>query len=453
MTEISNRYLSQLFFNKMFCLIFFALLALLTEHFFKDFLLFSLSWKQHHGFRDSLAMLPLLMIIHLCLQSFVKSKGLSNILIPFFFSLVFLFLSPIPSIAFLYIAFFSVLFFMEKYTKHSKAFNALLLFLIISLVLIPMYLYTFKIELTPLQIYFLVVLKSCLLMRVISWFIDRRVYNRVTYGTFSEFIEFIFCPIFFIFPGQIQFFQFDYFHKNKNHEPEEINYITILWLGIWGFFLMVLYSRLDYFFWHKYYSIPFWIETYGYWQVQFVIGLFWLFLVYFQQTAGMAYQVSLARVMGYNFKYDMHWPLLARSPLDYLRRHSSYVRDYIVEMGLKPIALLSMRKGLSSNITIPLASVLSYAIFISVQTGYRPDYNRSWAVTLIMILFLMLFISLPYLHSFSKKAFLKNHVPSDNLLSSAHFKSLKLWTLKDWLMWLGTLILLGIFKMFLGLAK
>ncbi len=453
MTELNNKYLNQLFLNKMFCLIFFALLALLAEHFFKDFLLFSLSWKQHHGFRDSLAMLPLLMIVHLMIQNFVKSKGIQNILIPLFYALVFLFLSPAPGISFLYILFFSAIFFLEKFSKDSKGINALLIVLIAFLVFIPMYLYTFKIDLSPLQIYFLVVLKSCLLMRVISWFIDRRVYKRVGYSSFSEFIEFIFCPIFFIFPGQIQFFLFDYFHKNKNHNPEKINYVTILWLGIWGFFLMVLYSGLDYFFWQKYSKIPFWIETYGYWQVQFVIGMFWLFLIYFQQTAGMAYQISLARLMGYDFKYDMHWPLLARSPLDYLRRHSSYVRDYIVEMGLKPGALFSMRKGMSTAITIPLMSVLSYAVFISMQTGYRPDYNRSWSVTLTMILFLMLFISLPYLHSFSKNAFFKNHVSSDNLLSASHFKSLKLWTLKDYLMWIGTLILLGIFKMFLGIAK
>lgn len=434
---------------KIFSLLIIAFLAFLAEDNFRKIFLFSLNLGYRSGIWNSLSLLPLLIVFHLFIQKTIQK----NILIPLFFLGMFLILSPMVSIASLYILFFIALYYIEKLSRTKKIVGPLLITIITLMIFVPLTIYTFRITITPMQTYFLILFKSCFLMRFLSWYIDRRVYERSNFDSLFQYLEFIFCPVFFIFPGQIQFFMYDYFHKSKTSDSEKMNFPLILWLSVWGIFLMIIYSLMDQYFWKYFNHIPEWMQHYGFWSVQLTIGFYWLIVIYIQQTAGMAYQVSLARLMGYNLKYDMHWPLLARSPLEYLRRHSSYVKDYIVEMGLKPMALLALRKGYRAKLIFPIVSVISYVFFISIQTGYRPDYNRQWSVTGVMIVFLVFAILISYFHAFITRVLKLNPIIPETFLTDDSKKLLKHWNITDFLMWIMTLFVLSFYKMLLGIVK
>lgn len=449
MTKNRESLFERVYLPKILCLVIIAIIGFLAEDNFRKVFLYSLNLGYRSGIWNSLSLLPLLLILHLYIQKTLQKK----ILVPLYFLGIFLLLSPMVSIACLYIIFFIGLYYIERLSRTKKIIGPVLMSIITLMIFVPLSLYTFRISITPMQTYFLILFKSCFLMRILSWYIDRRVYERSTFDSLSEYVEFIFCPVFFIFPGQIQFFMYDYFHKSKASDTEKINAPLIIWLGVWGFFLMIIYSLMDQYFWRYFNDIPGWMQHYGFWSVQLTIGLYWLIVIYVQQTAGMAYQVSLARVMGYNLKYDMHWPLLARSPLDYLRRHSSYVKDYIVEMGLKPIALVSLRKGYSANLIFPIASIISYSFFISIQTGYRPDYNRQWVVTGVMIAFLVFAILISYFRTFIIRVLKLNPIAPETLLTEDSGKVLKHWNITDCLMWIMTIFVLSFYKMLLGIVK
>lgn len=452
MENIESSRLKNSLLVKILCLILIAIIGFIVEKFFHDIFLFSLSMGYKTGIWNFLWMLPVLLVVHVLIQQKVSLKKF----IPLYFLLIFLLLSPLMAISLLYILFFISLYYIEKYSRTSKVLGPVLISIFTLMIFVPLSLYTFKMTLTPIQTYFLILFKSCFLMRVLSWYIDRKVYQRTHFDTLSEYVEFIFCPIFFIFPGQIQFFLFDYFHKNKtivSHSENSLDSVQVVWLAVWGYFLMIIYSLMDHYFWNQYNNIPGMFKLYGFWPSQLMIGFYWLIVIYVQQTAGMAYQVSLGRVMGYNFKYDMHWPLLARSPLDYLRRHSSYVKDYIVEMGLKPLALFSLRKGYAQSLVVPVTSIAAYSFFIMIQTGYRPDYNRAWGVTFVMIGFLVFAIAISYYRTFFGKHFTKLDQTPESLLSDSSYKKLKNWNALDYLKWALTLVVLSSYKMLLGLAK
>ena len=121
-------------------------------------------------------------------------------------------------------------------------------------------------------------------------------------------------------------------------------------------------------------------------------------------------------------------------------------------MGLKPISLLLLRLGLKEKLTYPLAAVLSYTYFISLQTGFRPDYERPWLVTLTMIFFLFLFIVVPLIiGELMNKLNINGYAPETLLISNE--KELKTWVFKDYLLWIFNIFILSVYKAALGIAK
>lgn len=435
---------------KILLLILISVIGFCFEKYFSNYFLFSLQLLKVESFKSSVSILPLLLILPVLISDTLKST-LKDISIVFSYLAIFLFLSPKILFAVFIVLSLICLFYLERMSREhflGNLFSVTLFFLSC----VPILLYSLDIKLSPLHLYLLILFKSCLIMRILSWLVDRRIYKRRNYQSVFEFLEFIFCPVFFIFPGQIQFFLFGYFHENKKKFSEHDNKYSVVLLALWGFALMVIYSYLDQIFWGNFDQISIYSMKYGRISTQLLIGFYWLVLIYFQQTAGMAYQISLARILGYNFKYDMHWPLLTRSPIEYLRKHSSYVKDYIVDMGLKPIALLLLRYGLNEKMTYPLAAILSYSFYISLQTGYRPDYERPWLVTFTMIFFLAIFILNPLVVAEIKHKLSISTEESETLLVGEN-KPFKEWRVKDYVLWIINLIILSIYKACLGFAK
>lgn len=347
-------------------------------------------------------------------------------------------MSPLVSIAFVSVSI--ALFFLARRREHGQLPTWAAVSLGVALAYVPLFIYVTSASLTAPQLTILILFKTCFAMRLLSWIVDHRIYLRFEKHGLTEYLEYLFCPIFFLLPGQIQYVQYSYFHKSKVDDnslaPSES--LRILGIGFWGIFLMLIFSVANDYFWRHLFYLPEGKTGASLASVHFALGLYWLLIIYFQQTAGMAFQISLGRFLGYDLKYDMHWPLLARSPLDYLRRHSSYVRDFVVDVGVRPLGLWLVRIGISSSKSYFIAAIVSYAVLIGVQVGYRADIERPPATGLAMIGFLILFLLIP---------------GQGRLSEPRHEKSIGRWTMVDCIRWLFTIIILGIYKSVLGLVR
>lgn len=428
-----------------------AFLAFLVQKLYGPSFLFSLGLNNLIDFRNEIWFLPLSLAIIYVIQKYLFLSINKNLKQSILFLIYFFIISPnILNSLLIALALISLFYFEKLLRNKSSIYRNTFLISFFLIGFIPVAIYSLHVNLESKDIFFLILIKSCFFMRVLSWAITRLAIKNFEYDTLLEYIEFIFCPIFFIFPGQIQYFMYRTFHQSKMADLKENFKISHgLLLSLWGLFLMALYSYMTTLFWNNISLIPELNSLRSYF-VHFLVGLYWLIVIYIQQTGGMAYQVILARNFGYNFKYDMHYPLFARTPLDYLRTHSSYVKDYIVEMGLKPLTLLTLRKNFSAHKTVPILAIICYFIFISYQTGHRPDFERPWSVTLVMTLFLVLFILLEPL----MRKLISNKKQPSYLADSSHINR---WFLKptgtDIMLWILTLIILAIYKSCLGLVR
>lgn len=408
---------------------------------------FFLSFKKDDFLLQCLGGLPLL-----CLSVVaVKQMGMrfklqtQNVLV-LFYLLIFFLLSPGIEFSLISVVTLTLIFGLHRLLPDFKISTILFLIASGALLYVPMVAYENKYSIALPFITMIIIYKSCIAFRLVSWIIDKRIYKRKEFSSFADYLEFIFCPIFFIFPGQIQYFVFNYFHSKKSDDLIEENHKQNLLVGLWGILLITIFTYMNYIFWEEIYYLPVDYSSTQLLIYHFLVGFYWLVAIYFQQAGGMAFQVSVARLIGYNFKYDMHYPLLARNPLDYLRRHSSYVRDYIVESGLKPMAIPLLRLNFNPAVVFTLCGTLSYALFIIPQTGFRPDYHRSLKASLTLLGFLSLYLVIPPLFRWIRNA------PQKTLVSEVENKKLKDWTFPDYAAWIATLVLLAVSKSIFGLA-
>lgn len=388
----------------------------------------------------SLGLLPLACALFVLLQSFVSNKLYRQYALVALYLIFFALLCVHWQLAAILLVGHRILFELERRLPKQKLVTFFFLIFITVLMYFPTLVYSASLPVSKWQMFALLLFKTCMMMRTVAWIVDRRIYNRQNYGSIADYFEFLFCPIFFVFPGQIQYFLYGYFHQSKADLAAP--HLKTLGVGLWGLLLIVLFGYANFYFWQNLYPLPGQVSDQQLPWLHLGFGVYWLIAIYFQQAGGMAFQVSVARFLGYQIKYDMHYPLLARSPLDYLRRHSSYVRDYVVEMGLRPLSLPLMRAGLSAALVFPLASLLAYGYFILPQTGYRPDYERPWMVSFLLWGFLALYLVLPLLSIKSQ----------DNLLKPIDEKPLKKWQLVDYGSWLWTMFLVAGSKSLLGIA-
>lgn len=426
-----------------------GLLAYFVTHNLPFRMLFFLPQGSTNDFLGSIVLLPFGFSLIIFFESFFPEK-LRQRLRVLLFGLMFFTLMPslFDATVLLLVIFFT---YLAASIDFGKLIDAIMTFALVALLLVvPLILGKRHFDGTASAMWLMVIFKMSLALRLVSYLVEKKIYRRNSPNNFLEYIEFCLCPIFFVLPGHIQFFRFGYFSNSKISKPvAAVSLLNILGLATWGLLLMSIFS----------WGITLYLQTinpridlsWSWTQIQlhFAVGVFWLVMVYLEQAGAMSFQVSLARLLGYNIKYDMHWPLLSRSPLDYLRRHSSYVRDYVVEIGLKPAFTYFVRKGFSSTWLGPTLAIVAYAIFVGAQTGPRADFYRPLLMTISMILILALFILLPLFKGLILRS--DGH-PVDNLARPIAYKALRSWGWRDYAAWLCTLILLIVSKAAINLA-
>lgn len=436
-----------------FSLLIFAGLIFLLESLLESKFPFYLDVEIQPGLFETLSILPLICIALIFLRKISPLEHFRQIALTLGYIITFVLLSPYLWVALASVAAFYFIFILEKLTPKTRTFFILFLFLILISLAGPVVLYSSETPLSTAQIYFLLLFKFSLAMRLISWLVDRRVYLRTEYSSLWDFLEYTFCPIFFIFPGQIQNFLYRYFHQNKGELPDHASYLKNFAMGLWGISLMAVYGYLSWFFWKKIFYYPYEVSSDFLPLVHLGIGLYWVFALYFQQTAAMAFQISLARLLGYQFKYDMHYPLLARSPIDFLRRNGSYTMDYVVEVGYKPLSYFLLKKRIRPVLVLPLIGAFTYAMVVLSKTGYRPGPERLWVASLVLAASVCLYICLSYMNVDWSKSAREQRNAIDTIADPIDHKPWRSWTTNDYWAWAGTLLLLAASNSLLGIVQ
>ncbi len=415
--------------------------------------LFFLPQGPSQKFMGSIALLPLGLAFLLTIEVFIASEVFRQRMRVLAFGILFFAIMPslFDSAALLAI---TCITFLAGRVRIRKSFDyALSLGLGVIFLIAPLALGYQHVNNTQGSIWLIVIFKMCLALRLVSYLVETRVYNRHGERNFWDLLEFALCPIFFVLPGHIQLFRYGYFLESRSpaREPPK-SLLPVLGMTIWALFLMALFSWGISYYWANLNPKLELNWSGSQFALHSLAGLFWLFMVYFEQAGAMSYQVALARLLGYEIKYDMHWPLLSRSPLDYLRRHSSYVRDYVVEIGLKPSVTWLLRRGVSPSWAGPLMAIFAYAVLVGAQSGPRADFYRPGLMTLAMILSLAVFILLPVLKGLLLQKMSKINKPIDSLARPIAHKSLRSWEWHDYLAWILTLGLLVASKALINLA-
>lgn len=333
----------------------------------------------------------------------------------------------------------------EKYLPEFPACNRLLLLVGGGLLYLPLAVHL-RLPSTSSAFSFMLLLKVAVALRIFSWLVFRRLYFRKEWGSIWEFLEYFFCPVFFTFPSTIHFFLYQNFHGCKQTRPDHFQNSL---LALWGLFLLSLFYAASQYIGNAwlYAAIlnsspgPAWI---GY-------GAIFIVFVYLHHAGCMSLQVSLARFLGYNFRYDMNYPFLSRSPFDYYRRHSNYVREYMIEVAYRPMALFFLRKGWGKKWAEAAAAILSYSALIIPQTGPRPyNHFRSPSITVGLILVFMAFVITPYAYSWFLNLFRRGARSPQGIFELPNAAGpLRHWAARDYLQWAGTMVVLSLSKLFI----
>lgn len=436
-----------------FSLLIFAGFVALLEWLLKSKFPFYLDVEIKTGIFETLSILPLACMGLLVLKKLAATSRFRQVFMTLGYVGIFVTLSPHLMVAVASILFFVLLFFLEKKTEKSRiVFSGFLFFIILSLVG-PIVLYSVDAPLGGAQLYFVLLFKFSIAMRLISWIVDRRVYLRTENSSLWDFLEFIFCPIFYIFPGQIQNFLFHHFHQSKGELADHQNYIKTFAIGLWGIALMAVYGYVSWFFWKSVFYYPYKVSSDYLPLVHLAMGFYWVIALYLQQTAAMAFQVSLARFLGYQFKYDMHYPLLARSPIDYLRRNGSYTMDYVREVGYRPLAIFFLKRKYSPVLVLPLVGAAVYSLVVLSKTGYRPGPPRIWVAGLLLSASVFIYVCFSYINVDWSKSRSEQRKAIDTLGDPIEHKPWRTWTANDYWAWAGTLLLLSASNSLLGIVQ
>lgn len=391
---------------------------------------FSLSWPKPVSLAHSVGALPVSCAAILILQAlfpFTKQTSWKAALYTVAFILV---VGPLLSLT----CVFGLvgLYVLNRFLPKSQWAWLILMILSGVILLVPIWVYSSEVSLTNSQMLLLLIVKGSLSLRLLSWVVDRRIYERTDFSSLGHFIEFFLCPVFFLLPGEIQTMTYTYFHNQKCELQDFKSCSHAFFLGCWGLGLMILFSIGEQWYWNS--GLVWFLSLKGKipFAFELLVSLFWLIFIYFLQTAGMSLQVACLRYLGYQVKYDMHKPLLSRSPIDYLRRHSSYVRDYVIEVGVRPLTLAFARRGWNLTMAYFLALFVTYSITTLSQLGYRPDYHRSLMTYFPFVGSVMLFVTLAHIDPFTHR---KLSDPADDI------KPLRQWSGTDFLRWGFTTLL------------
>jgi len=411
-----------------------------------EIFLFSFLQEAKGKLNASLALLPLLAGAGLLL-----GQKLGESIRVFFWILAFLLLAPSLSFASSFIAGLIALYYFEKKTR-AQGFSTPFLFLFSFALMFSPWILTENGFRGP-DFWPLVILRLVLAIRVLGWVVQRRIYERPGYDNLQAFLDFFLNPLYLMLPTALEFVTYSAHHENRR-EPTRGEVKDAFYLGLKGLVCMGIFCLT----FRYIYASRIWsaLNEQGdrLTLLLFFSGCFYLVLFTIHHMAMISFQVSVGRLLGYQLRYDMIHPLLSRSPVEYWQRNHNYVREFLIEIGMKPLALFFLRAGIPAPISYLVASVSTYSLMMYSHMGYRPFFiSRDLAATTGYVVFLTLALAIPVSIGMLKGKQKSLQGTFGAFLGAGSLVPLRKWNFRDWLGSIFTFILLSISKAYLNWTR
>lgn len=229
-------------------------------------------------------------------------------------------------------------------------------------------------------------------LKLIAWIVSIRFYDR-SY-TRDEFIDYFFNPAFFFFTNDLNVLTPARFAEARSVQTPAVPQTwKPLGLTVFGLALIAVYGALQ-----KFYFLN--LDHVGWAKASWFGGVISVAVAILFHAANIVLQVSFLRPAGYRLPIDMDRPWLATSPSDYWKRMHFYVREYILEIILKPVLVFLARQGFGFRLSRLTSLFALYFVFTCTQIGYQPFRQpRTLEISALVTLVFIAMIGLPELLS------------------------------------------------------
>lgn len=404
-------------------------------------------------FFSSLAIFPLVIALCLAARAFFVKIGRAWLETPFSILLYFLMVRHLEgSLAVL--AGFALFYWAEKKLPRNSYWNTGFVVVASAFLFLKFYLFYFQREFFFQEIWTTALVRECFGTRLFSWVIYRRILRGQKFYGADNFFGYMFSPIFFVLPNMLDGVPFHYFHEKRKELVTNERWMRAWQLGLWSVGMIALHYAWQN---HLYRPVimPLLFSKWGQIDEWFLLGGFFSFLAnVIKITAAMGLQVTMARFLGYQIRYDMIYPLLARSPMELWKRQHNYVRQYLTEILIRPLFAFLVRHRAPVWLSIALAAIASYTFIVLSHSGWRAwEEPRPVFTSLALSLAFAVFILIPVLSASQAKAKFKSQRWARILLGLEEYTPLKKWRLLDVSFWAVTLLIVSFSKACIGLVR
>ncbi|MBN8540690.1 MAG: hypothetical protein J0L82_09925 [Deltaproteobacteria bacterium] len=266
----------------------------------------------------------------------------------------------------------AVAFFVAQLKPQARWLTALLI-----LILIPLLFWanrSFYIDKSAPFAWLVLMIHTSWGIKLFAWIVSVRVYGR-SYSL-DQFVEFFFHPAFFMFTNDLNVLTPSRFFSGKMNEIKTHNKTVATFT--FGLTLLVAYGFLQTAYFKN-------LSAFEFVGSSVVGGILSVATAIIFHAANVMVQISFLSCSGFQISLDMNAPWRATSPGDYWKRMHFYVREFILEILVKPLMTAAFRRnsGLIWGRLIVLMAIFS--AFTLTQIGFQPYRNdRSTAVGLVI---------------------------------------------------------------------
>lgn len=346
------------------------------------------------------------------------------------------------------LAFHCALFSLDRYLPRGKIPDRALILLGVAFTLAPFASWCLAPASFNESLPIVALVRDAFSLRTLSWVFHRRLFDRREHEGWLPFLEYLFCPIFFVVPNLLCFVTFSYFHSRRADLPAP-KILRAVAISAFGLVAICGYWILEQNWLQPVWRPFLWARAGELDGLLFLAGGFVSHCaILLHHTAYMAFQIGIARLAGWQLRYDMIYPLLARSPMELWSRQHNYVKSYLVEEWIRPGMLTLTRLGFGGRAAIFWSALAGYIFFTAVFSGWRPfEAPRPPLVALAMILFFAIMLATALLLRERPGRFfmiLRGNQPLEPLRS---------WHWYDFLLVLATLALVSAAKAGMGYMR
>lgn len=292
-----------------------------------------------------------------------------------------------PGSALVVVAFLSVLYFVAPIARDRALVTAFLIGLIFA-ALIWSNSAIFQEDSPHPLLWFSIMLHTAWGLKSLAWIVTIRSY-RMNF-TYRQFATYFFHPSFMMFTNDLSVLTpIKFLQAEAKKDAATATWKENIFLLASGLALISIYAACQNLYFKQ-------LDMVGSLAHPVIGGVLSIMTAIVFHWGNVCLQSAFLRAEGIHIPVDMNQPWEARSPSDYWRRMHFYVRDYILEILVKPLMTFAIRAGVTVNLTKALLLLLLFAGFTYTQIGYQPfRADRGTQVGLLITALFFLITVLP----------------------------------------------------------